>query len=82
MIYRVSEPNIVYLCNPFKHSGGDGAIQNGIPIRLPDERWIHLTEGHSEMAEAGSSYPLEHSSSRTLTNSIDIINDWVSFYDL
>jgi len=50
MIYRVSEPNIVYLCNPFKHSGGDGAIQNGIPIRLPDERWIHLTEGHSEMA--------------------------------
>lgn len=24
--------------------------KNGIPIRLPDERWIHLTEGHSEMA--------------------------------
>jgi len=24
--------------------------RNGIPIRLPDERWIHLTEGHSEMA--------------------------------
>jgi hypothetical protein len=25
--------------------------RNGISIRLPDERWIHLTEGHSEMAE-------------------------------
>jgi len=24
--------------------------RNGIPIRLPDERWIHLTEAHSEMA--------------------------------
>lgn len=24
--------------------------RNGIPIRLPDERWIHLTESHSEMA--------------------------------
>lgn len=24
--------------------------RNGIPIRLPDERWIHLTEGHCEMA--------------------------------
>lgn len=24
--------------------------RNGIPIRLSDERWIHLTEGHSEMA--------------------------------
>ncbi len=24
--------------------------RNGVPIRLPDERWIHLTEGHSEMA--------------------------------
>lgn len=24
--------------------------KNGVPIRLPDERWIHLTEGHSEMA--------------------------------
>ena len=23
---------------------------NDVPIRLPDERWIHLTEGHSEMA--------------------------------
>ena len=23
--------------------------KNGVPIRLPDERWIHLTEGHSEM---------------------------------
>lgn len=21
-----------------------------MPIRLPDERWIHLTKGHSEMA--------------------------------
>jgi hypothetical protein len=24
--------------------------KNGVPIRLPDERWVHLTEGHSEMA--------------------------------
>ena len=24
--------------------------KNGVPIRLPDKRWIHLTEGHSEMA--------------------------------
>ena len=24
--------------------------KNGVPIRLTDERWIHLTEGHSEMA--------------------------------
>jgi len=24
--------------------------KNGVLIRLPDERWIHLTEGHSEMA--------------------------------
>lgn len=23
---------------------------NGVPIRLTDERWIHLTEGHFEMA--------------------------------
>lgn len=23
---------------------------NGITIRLPDERWIHITEEHSEMA--------------------------------
>ena len=25
-------------------------IKNGVLIRLPDERWVHLTEGHSEMA--------------------------------
>ena len=24
--------------------------KNGVPIRLPDERWLHLTESHSEMA--------------------------------
>jgi hypothetical protein len=24
--------------------------KNGVPIRLPDERWIHLTEGPCEMA--------------------------------
>ena len=24
--------------------------KNGVPIRLPDEQWVHLTEGHSEMA--------------------------------
>jgi hypothetical protein len=23
---------------------------NGVTIRLPDERWIHITEEHSEMA--------------------------------
>ncbi len=31
--------------------------RNGIPIRLPDERWIHLTKGYSAKDEAGSSYP-------------------------
>ncbi len=29
---------------------GTALSKNGVPIRLPDERWIHLTEGHSEMA--------------------------------
>jgi hypothetical protein len=24
--------------------------KNNVPIRLPDERWIHITEEHSEMA--------------------------------
>lgn len=24
--------------------------KNGVIIRLPDERWLHLTESHSEMA--------------------------------
>ncbi len=24
--------------------------KNGVPIRLTDERWIHITEEHSEMA--------------------------------
>lgn len=24
--------------------------RNGVPIRLPDERWLHITEEHSEMA--------------------------------
>ncbi len=24
--------------------------KNGMSIRLPDERWLHLTESHSEMA--------------------------------
>lgn len=23
---------------------------NGVTIRLPDERWVHITEEHSEMA--------------------------------
>ncbi len=23
---------------------------NGVPIRLTDERWLHITEEHSEMA--------------------------------
>lgn len=23
---------------------------NGVPIRLPDERWIHITSHHNEMA--------------------------------
>ena len=23
---------------------------NGIPIRLPEERWVHITEEHCEMA--------------------------------
>ena len=24
--------------------------KNGVPIRLPDDRWLHITEEHSEMA--------------------------------
>lgn len=24
--------------------------KNGVPIRLPEERWFHITEEHSEMA--------------------------------
>ncbi len=24
--------------------------KHGVPIRLPEERWIHITEEHSEMA--------------------------------
>jgi hypothetical protein len=24
--------------------------RNGVPIRLTDERWLHITEEHSEMA--------------------------------
>jgi len=24
--------------------------KNGVPIRLTDERWIHITEEHSELA--------------------------------
>lgn len=24
--------------------------KNNVPIRLPDERWFHITEEHSEMA--------------------------------
>jgi len=24
--------------------------KNNVPIRLPDERWLHITESHSEMA--------------------------------
>ena len=24
--------------------------RNGVPIRLPDERWIHIVEEHSEFA--------------------------------
>ena len=25
--------------------------KNGIPIRLPDERWQHITEEHAELAD-------------------------------
>jgi hypothetical protein len=24
--------------------------KSGVPIRLPDERWVHITEEHSELA--------------------------------
>lgn len=24
--------------------------KNGVPIRLTDERWLHITEGHQEIA--------------------------------
>ncbi|RMH96275.1 MAG: hypothetical protein D6681_12550 [Calditrichaeota bacterium] len=23
---------------------------NGVPVRLPEERWLHITEGHPELA--------------------------------
>ncbi|TMC14106.1 MAG: hypothetical protein E6J33_12205 [Chloroflexi bacterium] len=31
------------------HSAGS---KNGVQIRLPDERWVHITEEHSELAGA------------------------------
>ncbi|MHC1610492.1 MAG: hypothetical protein ACXQTW_02655 [Candidatus Methanospirareceae archaeon] len=40
--------------NSSQHFGLLGAItltsKNGVPIRLTDERWLHITEEHSEMA--------------------------------
>ena len=27
-----------------------GYSKNGVPIRLTDEKWLHITEEHSEMA--------------------------------
>ncbi len=29
----------------------DVASKNGLPIRLTDERWTHITEEHAELAE-------------------------------
>ncbi len=29
---------------------GTVTSRNGIPIRLTDERWVHITEEHSELA--------------------------------
>lgn len=29
----------------------DTTSRNGIPIRLPDERWAHIMEEHAELAE-------------------------------
>jgi hypothetical protein len=29
----------------------DTTSNNGIPIRLPDERWAHIMEEHAELAE-------------------------------
>lgn len=29
---------------------GTALSKNGIPIRLTDERWVHITEEHSELA--------------------------------
>jgi len=29
----------------------DTFSKNGIPIRLPDERWAHIMEEHAELAE-------------------------------
>jgi hypothetical protein len=29
----------------------DVISKNGIPIRLPDERWAHIMEEHAELAE-------------------------------
>ncbi len=30
---------------------GTAISKNGIPIRLTDERWVHITEEHSELAD-------------------------------
>jgi hypothetical protein len=30
---------------------GTAISKNGIPIRLSDERWAHITEEHSELAD-------------------------------
>lgn len=29
----------------------DATSKNGLPIRLPDERWAHIMEEHAELAE-------------------------------
>jgi hypothetical protein len=29
----------------------DTTSKNGVPIRLPDERWAHIMEEHAELAE-------------------------------
>jgi hypothetical protein len=29
---------------------GTANSKNGVPIRLPDERWVHITEEHCELA--------------------------------
>lgn len=33
-----------------KRDLGIAVSKNGVPIRLPLERWFHITEAHSEMA--------------------------------
>ena len=42
---------------------------NGVTIRLPDERWVHITEEHAEMA--GYLYDVLETMENTLSSYIE-----------